>query len=49
MQSARVFKKEYLPMQELERQINQDQSGLNGHKKAGKCVSCSSEKSGKID
>ena len=27
-------------MQELERQINQDQSGFNGLKKAGKCVGC---------
>ena len=27
-------------MQELERQINQDQSGFNGLKKARKCVSC---------
>ena len=32
MQPARVFKKEYLSMQELERQINQDQSGFNGLK-----------------
>lgn len=32
MQSARVFNKEYLSMQELERQINQDQSGFNGLK-----------------
>lgn len=29
-------KKEYLSMQELERQINQDQSGFNGLKKGGK-------------
>ena len=39
MQSARVFKKEYLSMQELERKINHGQSDFNGLKKAGKCVS----------